>query len=780
MAQKFGNLGSYVPGEDEIIKTADLMTFGKSFARSNGQPLDESEVWYDLEALEAYALTNSAYVGQKVVYIDLENAKVYQYSIELDGTLKEIGTAPVGDGKSIVVDENGVISLKGVSTADALTLPQKQSDGTIAWVPISAIVEGDGNTVTEVAAKDNTLSVESTQTTDGDGAVTGISYSVAVKVSEEEGNAVVVNEDGLYVATPEAYDDTDIKASIKANADAIDAVDARVNTTDGNVTAIDGRLKTAEGEIDTLQSQMTQAQSDINTVEEKAAANETAIGEVRTTANAAKAKAEVNEASIGTINSTLATKANADEVYTATEGEALAGRVTAVEGRATTLEEKVTALEGTTHFAGAGLLSARPETANDDGDIYVATDNGKEYIWVTDKWVELGDVTAEQERLSKVEADISTINTNLGKKADATQVTTDIGTAKQEAIDAAAEDATTKANAAEKSAKDYADAELKKLSETHEADKATLNTAIETAVTNAATDATTKANAAQAAAEATAASNLATARTEISAEIKAVDDKFANYKTATQIDEADEALNAKITANTNKFADYYTKTEVDTTVSGINTEIGKKADQTALDAVEGKVDALAQIKSVEESEFNITEAGKLEVKEVAQAKVTGLTTALAGKVDKVDGYGLLADSDKAKLDKLTLSGDDLTISGSVEAGSVNNLDTWITGNRDSLAGLFSTSNQTKLEGIADGAQVNVIEQVNLAGTKLEVNNKVVNINYGTADLAGIVKSATDMNTVAIGSDGVMTVNNISVEKLTVPDGVTFILNGGNA
>ena len=241
-----------------------------------------------------------------------------------------------------------------------------------------------------------------------------------------------------------------------------------------------------------------------------------------------------------------------------------------------------------------------------------------------------------------------------------------------------------------------------------------------------------------------------------------------------------EALDADIKANTAKFADYYTKTEVDTTVSGINTEVGKKADQTALDAVEGKVDALAQIKSVEESEFNITEAGKLEVKEVAQAKVTGLTTALAGKVDKVDGYGLLADSDKAKLDKLTLSGDDLTISGSVEAGSVNNLDIWITGNRDSFAGLFSTSNQTKLEGIADGAQVNVIEQVNLAGTKLEVNNKVVNINYGTADLAGVVKSATDMNTVAIKSDGTMEVNNISVEKLVVPEGTTFILNGGNA
>jgi len=37
-----------------------------------------------------------------------------------------------------------------------------------------------------------------------------------------------------------------------------------------------------------------------------------------------------------------------------------------------------------------------------------------------------------------------------------------------------------------------------------------------------------------------------------------------------------------------------------------------------------------------------------------------------------------------------------------------------------------------------------------------------------------------MNTVAIKSDGTMEVNNISVEKLVVPEGTTFILNGGNA
>jgi hypothetical protein len=43
---------------------ANLMSFGKSFSRLNGQPLDKSEIWYnDFAALEAYAKTDAAYVG---------------------------------------------------------------------------------------------------------------------------------------------------------------------------------------------------------------------------------------------------------------------------------------------------------------------------------------------------------------------------------------------------------------------------------------------------------------------------------------------------------------------------------------------------------------------------------------------------------------------------------------------------------------------------------------------------------------------------------------------
>ena len=38
---------------------ANLMSFGKSFSRLNGQPLDKSEAWYDLQALKDYAEANN-------------------------------------------------------------------------------------------------------------------------------------------------------------------------------------------------------------------------------------------------------------------------------------------------------------------------------------------------------------------------------------------------------------------------------------------------------------------------------------------------------------------------------------------------------------------------------------------------------------------------------------------------------------------------------------------------------------------------------------------------
>ena len=97
------------------IASSALMTFDKSFARANGQPLDSTEVYYSLAAAQEYAAGAGAYVGQKIVVV--ENGVVTHYGIENEaGALKELGSKPVGDNSSIVVAENGTISLKGIGT----------------------------------------------------------------------------------------------------------------------------------------------------------------------------------------------------------------------------------------------------------------------------------------------------------------------------------------------------------------------------------------------------------------------------------------------------------------------------------------------------------------------------------------------------------------------------------------------------------------------------------------------------------------------------------------
>jgi hypothetical protein len=96
------------------------MTFGKSFSRGGAFPLEAYEIWTDYDALVAYAANTNpdkdpSYIGQKVAFVDKVNNKVTHYGIEIDGSLKELGATPIGDEKSIVVDETDyTISLKGV------------------------------------------------------------------------------------------------------------------------------------------------------------------------------------------------------------------------------------------------------------------------------------------------------------------------------------------------------------------------------------------------------------------------------------------------------------------------------------------------------------------------------------------------------------------------------------------------------------------------------------------------------------------------------------------
>lgn len=245
------------------------------------------------------------------------------------------------------------------------------------------------------------------------------------------------------------------------------------------------------------------------------------------------------------------------------------------------------------------------------------------------------------------------------------------------------------------------------------------------------------------------------------------------------------------------------------------------------------------IDTVDEAQFGL-ENKHLTLLDIAMGKVTGLSGALEGKVDKVEGSRLLTEDEATKLEKLVLGENgEVSVSGKVAAGNVDGLDAWITARAGSLKGL-SENNLTdtllsKLNGIADGAQVNVIDTVSdeftvtgknlavkaiaqdkitgladtLAGkvdaeegyrliseteleriSKIESGaqvNKIEGVKVGDTLLEIVDKIVTipvgaglkASEEITIAEDGALGVGEIGVGKL-VNDGTELILNGGAA
>lgn len=178
-------------------------------------------------------------------------------------------------------------------------------------------------------------------------------------------------------------------------------------------------------------------------------------------------------------------------------------------------------------------------------------------------------------------------------------------------------------------------------------------------------------------------------------------------------------------------------------------KIGDYAKAADLTAITKRVQALEDvgaeknvIASVDEAQFAVDAERKLTLLDIAMGKVTGLSDALGGKVDKIEGYTLLSPTDKTKLDALVIGESGVEISGKVNAANVEGLGDWITNNRDTVPGLLSAVDATKLTGIESGAQANVLEAVSIDGTDLAIEGKKVNIPLATTTSAGAL-SAVD-------------------------------------
>lgn len=447
----------------EILSSA-LMTFDKSFARANGQPLDSTEVYYSLAAAEEYAAGAGAYVGQKIVVV--ENGVVTHYSIENEaGDLKELGSKPVGDNSSIVVAENGTISLKGVGSLvferdvldaegnptgdkEAVQYQPLMTSAGLVWVePSKTTVEGlatliDGLSVRVKALEDDRVTEEELA------AVVKVETDRAEAAEKALGERIdaidFIDSDELADAIADARElisaeiDTDVKvakdradeaytlASSKVDSTtymvdkaAFEAEDAAVRKIAEDVRdafnvfmeseELDETVNTLK-EIQTEIAKMTDAtelatalsaKADISYVNDELAKKQDIIAE--NTYDAYGAAADAEEAAKSHAESVAATAKDEAIEAAATAAAGLYATQTSVSNLETTLDGRLDALEAIDHklYATKAELEAHEETAE-------ATYATKEALKATD------DVAKDaQSRVGIVEGKIDEI-TSVG------------------------------------------------------------------------------------------------------------------------------------------------------------------------------------------------------------------------------------------------------------------------------------------------------------------------------------------------------------------------------
>lgn len=716
----------------------DGLGFPLNFRRGNPNPLDNSSVWNSLEAAKNYAQTDpTAYVGQILSVVNYTAAvtdeegtvttpsqstvEVYYIKDEA-GNLEAIGASLVGDEATVTVAEDGTISLYGV---EGLELTRTEEDGSTVNITYQPLYVNGKLTWVEPSA----TTVEGLAT-EIEGLKTRIS-ALETTVGDEEAGLV------------------------KDVAD----LGGRMDTVEGDVTAINTKI----GEVDedkTIVQMITDATYDDTELAGRVAAIEgdylkgehkTAL-ETAITDGDAKALADAKD--------------YVDGLHTDIDA-----RVTAIESDYLTAEDK-------TELSDA--IAAAEESAVDRVLGYLAEEEVNtnfDTLKEVAAWIE-SDTTASAELVTRV----SNIEKDYLKGTDKTALQGEID-ALETLVGTLPEDATS----------------------------ATVVAYIQEVVDGLKIGDYAKA------------ADL----TALAERVTSLEDKMTAAE--EDIGEINDALAGKVDAAEG----YRLMTDAEgTKLAGIEE-----------DAQANKIETVG-------AEFDLTDK-HLTIAAIEQSKITGLVDALGGKVDKVDGSRLLTSDEASKLEKLVLGENgEVSVSGKVAAGNVEGLEDWITARAGTLEGL-SENNLTdtllaKLEGIADGAQVNVIddvsdefvisadgkvlsvnavsqdkvtgltdalagkvdivegkglstndltdeliekinasqanviESVSVAGTLLEIVEKKVEIPVATADTHGVVKSSDAENKVAVADDGIMEVNSLNVNKLVQTDGEYLIMNGGSA
>jgi hypothetical protein len=158
---------------------------------------------------------------------------------------------------------------------------------------------------------------------------------------------------------------------------------------------------------------------------------------------------------------------------------------------------------------------------------------------------------------------------------------------------------------------------------------------------------------------------------------------------------------------------------------------------------------------------------------------TLLTDYIYKKADKteLEAYAKSADVEETYLKKTDAS---TTYATKTDVNnSLNNKVDKVSGKQLSTED-YTTAEKKKLGGIADGAQVNLLESISIDGNTITPIDKKVDIPMATMAALGLVRGTSAENGVSINSDGTMEVNTINASKIVQTAGEVLILNGGSS
>ena len=125
------------------------LNFSVSFNPTSAFPLD-ARYYFDSKtaadtaaagAVEVGSADGTYYIGENIVVV--ENNAATMYLIGPDKTLAPVGRVYIGDDKTIVIDENNTIAIKGFEEAEANQQLRKNANGELEWfTPDNSTVDG--------------------------------------------------------------------------------------------------------------------------------------------------------------------------------------------------------------------------------------------------------------------------------------------------------------------------------------------------------------------------------------------------------------------------------------------------------------------------------------------------------------------------------------------------------------------------------------------------------------------------------------------------------------